>query len=103
MFYDGWHTYYIYILTNKNKTVLYTGVTNNLHRRLIEHSDGIQQRRNSFTARYQCNNLIYYEEYTWIQQAIAREKEIKGWIREKKEKLITDFNPDWDFLNDQFT
>ena len=89
MFYEGWHTYYTYILTNKNKTVLYPGVTNNLKRRLSEHAEGVRLRKKSFTAQYQCIYLLHYEKYTLIQEAILREKEIKGWLRTKKNKLIT--------------
>ncbi|MCB7479703.1 GIY-YIG nuclease family protein [Christiangramia sediminis] len=88
MFYEGWHTYYIYILTNKNIDVLYTGVTNNLKRRLSEHAEGVRLRKKSFTAQYQCIYLLYYEKYTWIQEAILREKEIKGWLRIKKINLL---------------
>ncbi len=69
------YNFYVYILTNKAKTVLYTGVTNNLKRRLQEHNEKLNP--NSFTAKYNLNYLIYYEKYAWIQQAIAREKEIK--------------------------
>ena len=91
-------TYFTYILTNKHKTVLYTGVTNNLKRRLQEHVQGINK---SFTYRYNIHFLLWYQEFNWIQDAIEREKEIKGWRREKKDKLITDFNPEWKFLNDK--
>ncbi len=94
MFYEGWHTYYTYILTNKNKTVLYTGVTNNLRRRLTEHAEGVRLKTRTFTGRYQCVYLIHYEKYTWIQEAIAREKQLKGWLRVKKESLINEHNPD---------
>ena len=69
---EGYHTYYIYIVTNIAKTVLYTGVTNNLSRRLQEHKDHINP--NSFTAKYNSHYLLYYERFTWIQLAIAREK-----------------------------
>ena len=57
----------------------------------------------SFTSRYKCIYLIYFEKYTWIQEAIAREKELKGWSRIKKEALINKHNPDWDFWNDKFS
>lgn len=95
------HRYYVYILTNKNRTVFYVGVTNNLERRLLEHQQNVQDQTNSFTGRYRCIYLIYYEEYQWIQMAIAREKEIKGWRREKKLALIRTTNPNMDFLNQQ--
>ena len=94
-----YHNYFVYILTNENKTVLYTGVTNDLNRRLLEHKDGIS---NSFTSRYKCYYLIYWDRFQFIEHAIEREKEIKGWLRIKKEKLINEFNPNWDFLNDEF-
>lgn len=91
--------YYVYILTNSNKKVLYTGVTNELKRRLYEHITH-QNRLNSFTFKYNCYYLIYYEEHNDINHAIEREKQIKGWKRFKKEELISGFNPEWKFLND---
>ncbi len=96
----GTHNYYIYILTNKAKTVLYTGVTNNLKERLYHHRNPLPFSK-SFTAKYKCFYLLYYEHYFQIDDAIAREKQIKGWRRSKKEKLISEFNPDWKFLNDE--
>ena len=96
-FTEGYHTYYIYILTNKAKTVLYTGVTNNLKVRLQQHKDSLNQ--NSFTAKYNVHFLLYYEKFSWIQLAIAREKEIKGWKRDKKIELIKTINRDLEFLN----
>ena len=94
------HNYYLYILTNPGKTVIYTGVTNDLDRRLAEHLHDNMNDRKTFAGKYFCYYLIYYEWYFSIEEAIAREKEIKGWKREKKEKLISTFNPDWRFLND---
>jgi putative endonuclease len=94
------HHYFIYIITNKNKTVLYTGVTNDLERRLIEHQSDSDKHKKTFAGKYNCVYLIYYEYYTDIQTAIAREKQIKGWTRAKKQALIEHFNPDWRFLND---
>ncbi len=91
------HQYYVYILTNFKKTVLYTGVTNDLVRRLEEHRQGTD----SFTAKYNCYFLIYWEHHQYINNAIEREKEIKGWRRSKKETLINDFNPEWKFLNEE--
>ena len=91
---------YIYIVTNENKTVLYVGVTNNLSRRLREHYEGSKQHKRSFTGRYNCFYLVYYEGFHSITEAIAREKEIKKWRREKKVNLIERVNPNWDFLND---
>ncbi len=96
------HNYYVYIITNKNKTVLYVGVTNSLSRRLLEHETNAKSEKTSFTSRYNCFYLVYYEWYQNIQNAINREKEIKGWKREKKEILINSFNPNWDFLNGSF-
>ncbi len=95
------HNYFVYIITNKNKTVLYTGVTNNLKRRLYEHEHGIADSSNTFTGRYNVHYLLYFEHYQYILDAIAREKQIKGWTRAKKEKIISDFNPNWDFLNEE--
>jgi putative endonuclease len=99
-FQEGYHTYYIYILTNKAKTVLYTGVTNHLKIRLQQHQEEINP--NSFTAQYKVHYLLYYEKFTWIQLAIAREKEIKGWRKDKKLDLIKTINPELNFLNHLF-
>jgi putative endonuclease len=96
-FQEGYHTYYIYILTNKAKTVFYTGVTNHLKIRLVQHKESINP--NGFTSKYNVHYLLYYEKFTWIQEAIAREKEIKGWRREKKIDLIKTINPHLEFLN----
>lgn len=100
-FTEGIYNFYVYILTNKAKTVLYTGVTNNLKRRLEEHNEKLNP--NSFTAKYNLNYLIYYEKFGWIQQAIAREKEIKLLKRDLKLELIKEFNPNIEFLNDKFS
>ena len=97
---EGIYTFYVYILTNKSKTVLYTGVTNNLKLRLYQHENKLNP--NSFTSRYNTHFLIYYEKFGWIQQAIEREKEIKNLSREKKLNLIREFNPDLEFLNKYF-
>jgi len=98
---EGIYNFYVYILTNKAKTVLYTGVTNNLKRRLEEHNEKLNP--NSFTAKYNLNYLIYYEKFGWIQQAIAREKEIKLLKRDLKLELIKEFNPNIEFLNNMFS
>jgi putative endonuclease len=90
------HNYFIYIVTNKNKTVLYIGVTNDLQRRIYEHENGLTP---GFTKKYNCHFLIYYEHFQNIHDAIEREKEIKKLRREKKENLINRFNPMWRFLN----
>ena len=90
--------YYVYLLTNPKRTVLYTGVTNNLARRLDEHIAN-ENSRSTFAGRYFCNLLMHWEEFNDINQAIAREKEIKGWRREKKNTLIATENPEWKELN----
>jgi putative endonuclease len=85
-------TYYVYILTNKMNTVLYTGVTNDLDRRLQEHRSAANH---GFTSRYQVHKLVYYEEFDDVALAIAREKQIKGGSRQKKIDLINRMNPKW--------
>ena len=90
------HSYFIYILTNKTKRVLYTGVTNNLERRVLEHKAKFNT---GFTYKYNCNKLIYFEEYQWIVEAIAREKQIKGGSRQKKIDLVNSLNPLWNDLS----
>ena len=92
------HHYSIYIVTNHERTVLYTGVTNDLAQRLIEHWMNRGQSK-TFAGKYYCFNLIYYEDFQYINDAIAREKEIKGWTRKKKTELIKTMNPNWTFLN----
>lgn len=96
----GTHNYYVYILTNKNKTVLYIGVTNSLKERLYWHQTPDPVTRH-FTHKYSCCHLIYYENFKDIDEAIKREKQLKGWRREKKEILINEFNPEWKFLNNE--
>jgi putative endonuclease len=96
----GLHNYFVYITTNTNKNVLYTGVTNNLENRLNEHLlDSLEQKKH-FAVKYNCIYLIYFERFQFIEQAIKREKEIKGWRRSKKIDLINSINKNWDFLND---
>ena len=97
-FTEGIYNFYVYILTNKAKTVLYTGMTNNLKRRLQEHKSKLNP--NSFTAKSNVSYLLYYEHYGWVQQAIEREKEIKLMKRDRKLELIKNFNSNLDFLND---
>lgn len=89
--------YYVYIMTNPSKT-LYTGVTNNLSRRVYEHKSKIIE---GFTKKYNITKLVYYEETDDISVAIAREKQIKGWLREKKIKLIESVNPAWKDLGQE--
>ncbi len=86
----------VYILTNKNKSTLYVGVTSNLIKRIQEHKNKVYP--NSFSARYNVRYLIYYEWHSSIKEAILREKEIKKWRREKKEILINKINPKWEDL-----
>src|SRR5438552_493082 len=91
--------YIVYILTNKLRTVLYTGVTNSLKERIIEH---FQNRGNSktFAGKYHAHLLLYYESFDHITDAIMREKELKGWSRKKKMALINTLNPELKFLNE---
>jgi putative endonuclease len=84
--------YYIYLLTNKYSTVLYTGVTNDLGRRVDEHKSKLHE---GFTKKYNVDRLVYYEVYSDINDAIDREKQIKKWSRKKKVELIKKFNPSW--------
>lgn len=93
------HNYYVYILTNKSKTVLYTGVTNGLKERLYWHENP-EPFSKAFTSKYKCFYLIYYEHFFDIEDAIKREKQIKGKSRLKKEEIISNFNPKWSFLNE---
>ncbi len=83
--------YYIYMMTNASKT-LYTGVTNDLERRVREHKTGTGSK---FTSRYRIHKLAFYETYDDIRQAIVREKQIKGWLRSRKIALIEERNPQW--------
>ena len=94
------HNYFVYILTNPEKSVLYIGVTNDLRRRLFEHQEN-KGKRNTFASRYYCYKLLYYEHYTNVIDAIDREKQLKKWRREKKESLINKENPKWHFLNEE--
>ena len=95
------HDYFIYITTNAYKTVLYTGVTNDLVRRLEEHREAALTNQSSFVGRYKCYWLLHWENFQYIDVAIAREKEIKAWRRAKKEALIASMNPEWKFLNEE--
>ena len=91
-------SYYVYLLTNWNNKVIYVGVTNDLNRRLYEHKNKIVQ---GFTQKYNLNKLVYFEETNDINAAITREKEIKRWRREKKDKLVNQLNPNWIDLSEQ--
>ncbi len=88
--------YYVYIMSNKSRT-LYIGVTNNLERRIYEHKQKIIP---SFTSKYNITNLVYFELTNDVYSAIAREKQIKGWLRRKKVALIESVNPEWQDLSD---
>ena len=92
------HEYFVYILTNYNKTVLYIGITNDLKRILFEHSEKFNP--DSFSAKYKCKFLLHWESYQYVREAISLEKEIKKWRREKKNNLINEWNPGWRFLNE---
>jgi len=92
--------YAVYILTNPAHTVLYTGFTSNLARRVYEHKEKLVE---GFTKKYNCNMVIYYELGEDYNGVLAREKEIKGWTRKKKEDLIGTVNPDWNDLHEQIT
>jgi putative endonuclease len=89
------HLYYVYFLTNKYHSVLYTGVTNDPERRCFEHK---QKKVRGFTHKYNIDKLVYYEVFDYIDLAIAREKQIKGYSRIKKTKLIDEFNKEWENL-----
>ena len=91
--------YYEYMMTTKHNTALYTGVTNDLVRRVYEHKTGCVD---GFTKRYHIHKLVYYEEYMYVYDAISREKQLKGWTREKKTQLIVSRNPTWTDLSEQF-
>ena len=80
-----YNKYYTYILSNQTNTTLYIGVTNDLERRILEHKSGLIP---GFTQKYNCHKLVYYEEYSDINQAIDREKQLKKWSRGKKDWLI---------------
>ena len=94
-------TYYVYILSNNINTVIYTGVTNDLIRRVYEHRNNILP--SSFTAKYNVHKLVYYEETKDINSAIEREKQIKSWNRKRKNQLINSINPSWQDLYEEIT
>ncbi len=84
-------TYFVYIMTNRSKT-LYTGITNSLMRRIREHKMGIGS---GFAAKYKLDRLVYFERFEDVRNAIEREKQIKGWLRIRKIALIVSINPEW--------
>lgn len=90
------HQYYVYIMANRSRSTLYLGMTNDLARRVYEHRHKLTS---GFSARYNTTLLLHYEVFDYVNDAIAREKEIKRWRREKKDRLITANNPTWDDLS----
>lgn len=88
-------TYYVYMTTNRKEGVIYTGMTNNLEIRTRQHKNKINK---GFTSKYNADQLIWFEKHEYVWDAITREKEIKGWRRDKKINLIEAMNPDWEDL-----
>ena len=86
------NTYYVYIMSNTSDTTVYIGITNDIQRRVSEHKSGLIP---GFTQKYNCTKLVYFEEYSDINQAIEREKKLKKWRREKKDWLIKTLNPEF--------
>lgn len=95
----NYHNYFVYILINSKRKVLYIGVNNDLERRVLEHYHN--RGKATFAGKYHCYYLIHFETYQYVNNAIAREKELKGWVRAKKEVLISAENPKWRFLNSE--
>lgn len=91
--------YYVYLLTNWNDRVIYTGVTNDLQRRLYEHK---QELADGFTKRYHVHKLVYFETTTEVRAAIEREKQIKSWSRAAKNALVETINPNWKDLSEDW-
>ena len=83
-------------MSNKNNSTIYIGVTNDIIRRVEEHKKGLVE---GFTKRYNIKKLVYVETTSDVKAAIQREKQLKGWVREKKDKLISDFNPTWEEIS----
>jgi len=92
------HQYFVYIMSNRSKT-LYTGVTNNLLRRVWEHK---QAAGSEFCRQYKLDRLVYFERFQYVDNAIAREKQIKGWLRIRKIALIVTENPTWSDLSEKW-
>ena len=90
--------YYVYIMANRSK-ILYTGVTNDLQRRVYEHKQHLIE---GFTSKYHITCLVYFEETSDVNAALTREKQIKGWLRSKKVDLIESINPDWRDLSEEW-
>ena len=90
-------SYYVYLLANQNNKVLYIGVTNNIERRVFEHKNKLVK---GFTEKYNVNKLVYFEQTSDVYSALSREKEIKGWLRIKKNALVESTNAAWSDLSD---
>ncbi len=90
---------YVYFLTNKNNSVIYVGVTSNLLKRIYQHKTKYFK---GFTSKYNCDKLVYIEEFTDINQAISREKQLKAGHRKRKEDLINSLNPEWKDLSEDW-
>lgn len=95
------HNYFVYIITNTTRKVYYTGITNDLQQRLVQHKQDALGEKNTFAGKYNCYHLLYWERHLHINHAIEREKEIKGWVRAKKDALIQSINPNYRFLEDE--
>ena len=91
--------YYVYLITNWNNKVIYVGMTNDLQRRIFEHKE---KQVKGFTEKYNVHKLVYFEQTSDVETALNREKEIKKWRREKKDKLVEDTNPSWRDLSEDF-
>src|SRR3954454_23575520 len=89
------YNFWIYIVTNRNHSVLYIGVTNGLSRRTLQHREEVKA---GFASKYQCKKLVYYEHYPDVHAAIARESQLKKWSRAKKISLVNRMNPSWNDL-----
>ena len=87
--------YHVYIMTNWSNKVLYIGITSNLQWRVFEHKNKLIK---GFTSKYNLNKLVYYEEFQYVEDAIMREKQLKGWLRIKKIRLVDSINSEWDDL-----
>lgn len=92
-----YRSYYVYILATKYNKMLYIGVTGNLEGRVRQHKEKLVE---GYTSTYNVTKLVYFEEYQYVYDAIAREKQLKGWLRRKKDALVTSMNPDWRDLSE---
>ena len=88
---------YVYFMTNRTNSVLYIGVTSDLHKRVFEHKNHVHE---GFTDKYNCTKMVYFEECNDIKAAIAREKQLKNWHRKWKDRLVNEFNKDWNDLSE---